>query len=344
MSKPVLFSVHEINFEAKRFSKDHDEPVQPINIWSLFKIISKYNFFDYSYPLSENTLISKLKLIEFDDKNKFIKLLVVISDTKARNRSYTDTTTGKTRLTNKKKSEGDDARVHVVIKMNKDNLTAIMAIERERGSRINHNLLRILLDRSFDFIYENNKDKKEIIDLFSEDHPSGFKEDDGSFTRLPKKIKCNIENVFSDEVLNAFKQGKISDLELIHTSQVTKTDQHSSFVRKFSSFHFEVDPLIIPDKVTEPKEIQKTIIGKISTLWNDTFGKETPIPLDQHKYRISYKDDYGKISTYTYTPAEALDMTLAKTIQIDPKTFTHIEWKELPEINSSLCSRAYTKL
>lgn len=78
MSKPVLFSVHNIRFEAKRFSKDHDEPIQPINIWSLFKTISKFNFSDYSYPLNDNTLISKLKLIEFNDDNKSINLLVVI--------------------------------------------------------------------------------------------------------------------------------------------------------------------------------------------------------------------------------------------------------------------------
>ncbi|MFV5524519.1 hypothetical protein VXQ23_07590 [Acinetobacter variabilis] len=344
MSKPVLFSVHNIRFEAKRFSKDHDEPIQPINIWSLFKTISKFNFSDYSYPLNDNTLISKLKLIEFNDDNKSINLLVVISDTNARNRSYTDTATGETRLTNKKKSEGDDARIHIIIKPNKDNLTASLAIERERGSRINANLLRILLDRCLDFIYENNNKNTGIIDLFSEDHPSGFKEDDGTFTRLPKKIKCNIENVFSDEVLNAFKQGKISDLELIHTSQTTKADQHSSFISKSSSFHFEVDPLIIPNKVTEPKEIQQTLIGKLTALWDDTFGKEAQIPLDKHKYRISYKDDYGKTSSYTYTPAESLDMTLAKTFKIDPKTFTHLEWEKLPKINSSLCLRAFAKL
>lgn len=344
MNKQIQFSVHDIRFEAKRFSKDHDEPLQPINIWNIFKIISKYNFSDYSYPLNDNTLITKLKLIEFNDEIKTINLLVVISDKNARNRSYTDTSNGKTRLTNKKSTEGDDSRIHLVIKMNSDNLTANLAIERERGSRINPNLIRILFDRVLDYVYENNKTKTEIIQLFSEDHPSGFKEDDGSFVRLPKKIKCIIENVFSDEVLNAFKQGKIADLELIYTSQTVKTDQHSSFKSKSSSFHFEVDPLIIPNKVTEPKDIQKTLIGKLTDLWDDTFGKESPIPLDQHKYRISYKDDYGKISSYTYTPAESLDMTLAKTFNIDPKTFTHLEWGTSPEINSSLCVRVSTKL
>lgn len=150
--------------------------------------------------------------------------------------------------------------------------------------------------------------------------------------------------MFSDEVLNAFKQGKIEDLELIHTTQITKADQHSAFTSKSSSFHFEVDPLIIPNKMSDPKDIQKTLIGKFTSLWDDTFGKITPIPLDQHKYRIRYKDDFGQISSFTYTPAESLDMTLAKMIRIDPKTFTYQEWKEEPEINTSLCSRIFTKL
>lgn len=187
MSKPVLFSVHNIWFEAKRYSKDHEEPKQPINIWDLFLAISNFKYFEYSYPLNENTLISRVKLIDFDPKKNFLSLLVVVSDTNARNRSYTDTTNGKTRLTNKKKSEGDDARVHIIIKLNKDNFTGSLAIERERGSRINPNLLRILLDRVLEYIFENHQNDKKIKEIFSEDHPSGFKEDDGSFTRLPKK-------------------------------------------------------------------------------------------------------------------------------------------------------------
>lgn len=344
MSKPVLFSVHELRFDAKRFNKDHDEPVQPINIWDIFNTICKYSYVEYSYPLLDSTLISRIRIIELDNDKKIIKLLVIISDLNARNRSYTDSTTGKTRLTNKEKTEGDDARVHVVIKLNPDHFTGLLAIERERGSHINPNLLRILLDRVLEYIYEKNKSNKEIITLFSEDHPSGFKEEDGTFTRLPKRIKCNLQNIFSDEVLKAFKQGKINDLELIHTIQETKTDQHTTFKPKSSSFHFDVDPLIIPDKVVDSREIQTTIMNKLTNLWNDLFTSEQPIPLAEHKYRIRYENDAGKIVSFTYTPSESLDMTLARTITIDSKTFTYLEWKEIPEINHSLCSRVFSKL
>lgn len=344
MNKPNIFSVHDFRFEAKRFDKDHELPVQPINIWNLFEVISKLNFDAYAYPLNENTLISRIKLIESDSKKKCISLLVIISDTKARNRSYTDTSTGKTRLTNKKKTEGDDARVHIVIHLKNDNFSGKLAIERERGSRVNPNLLRVLMDRCLEYIFDENPTNTEVINLFSEDHPSGFKEDDGSFTRLPKKIKTKIENVFSDEILKAFKQGKIEDLELIHTHQITQSDQHSSFRSTSSSFHFEVDPLIIPDNVTSPEVIQETLMQKFSNLWNDTFKSNTPIPLDQHKYRIKYKDDYGEVATHTYTPAETLDLTLAKTVKVDPRSFVLLEWKEIPEINTSLCSQVFLKL
>lgn len=344
MSKPVLFSVHELRFDAKRFDKDHEEPIQPINIWNIFKTISNYSYAKYKYPLLDSTLISRIKLIELDEDKKIIKLLIIVSDLNARNRSYTDSKTGKTRLTNKGKTEGDDSRIHVVINLNSDHLTGTLAIERERGSHINPNLLRILLDRVLEYIYEQNKCEVEIAKLFSEDHPSGFKEEDGSFTSLPKKIKCNLENIFSDEVLNAFKQGKINDLELIHTAQETKTDQHSIFKPKSSSFHFDVDPLIIPDKVVNPAEIQTTIMNKISGLWNNIFESKKPIPLSEHKYRIRYENDAGKIVSFTYTPSESLDMTLAKTITVDPKTFTHLEWKEIPEINHSLSLRVFSKL
>ncbi|MCO8091442.1 MULTISPECIES: hypothetical protein [Acinetobacter] len=344
MSKPVLFSVHELRFDAKRFNKDFDEPQQPINIWELFKTISKYKYSEYSYPLLDSTLISRIRIIELDEDKKIIKLLVIVSDLNARNRSYTDSKTGKTRLTNKGKTEGDDARVHITIKSNPDFLTGLLAIERERGSHINPNLLRVLLDRALEYIYENNKSNKDIINLFSEEHPSGFKEEDGTFTKLPKKIKCNLENIFSDEVLNAFKQGKINDLELIHTVQETTTDHHSTFKPKSSSFHFDVDPLIIPDEVVDSGEIQTTIMHELSGLWNKVFKSEQPLPLAEHKYRIRYENDAGKIVSFTYTPSESLDMTLAKTITVDPKTFTHIEWKEIPEINHSLCLRVFSKL
>lgn len=344
MSKPILFTVHDIRFEAKRFSKEHDEPKQPIDILDLFKNIANFKVDEYSYPLHDNTLISKLRLIEVDIKKRLISMLITVSDIKARNRSYTDSRTGNTRLTNKSKTEGDDARIHIIIYLADDNLTGKMAIERERGSRISANLLRVLIDRCFEYIYENNSSDSNIIKLFSEDHPSGYKEDDGSFKRLPKKIKCKIENVFSDEILKAFKQGKISDLELIHTHQVTKTDHHSSFISTSSSFHFEVDPLVIPDNIKAPEAIQKTLVQKLTDLWNNTFQSSVPIPLDQHKYRIKYKDDYGQIATYTYTPAESLDMALAKTIKVDHRSFTYLEWKERPEINSSLCLNVHMKL
>lgn len=344
MNKPNLFSVHDFRFEAKRFDKNHEEPIQPIDILDLFKKISTVKFDGYSYPLNDNTLISRLKLIEINEDKKFISLLVIISDINARNRSYTDSSTGKTRLTNKTKTEGDDARVHIIIYLNNDNFSGKLAIERERGSRVNPNLFRVLCDRCLEYVYEKYSKNSNILNLFSEDHPSGIKDEKGNFTKLPKKIKAKIENVFSDEILNAFKQGKIEDLELIHTHQITKADQHSSFRSTSSSFHFEVDPLIIPDNVTNPEVIQNTIMQKLSALWNDTFDTPAPIPLDQHKYRIKYKDDYGHSATHTYTPAETLDLTLAKMVKVDPRSYTPLEWKEIPEINSSLCLQVYLKL
>lgn len=344
MSKHVLFSIHDFRLDAKRFSKDHDEPLQPINIIELFKGISQLNYSEYSYPLNDQTLISRIKLMEINESKKYINLLVIISDKNARNRSYTDNSTGKTRLTNKTKNEGDDSRVHIVIQVSDDSFSGKLAIERERGSKVNPNLLRILVDRTLEYIYENNATNATVLKLFSEDHPSGFKNEDGSFERLPKKIKTTIDNVFSDAVLKAFKQGKIEDLELINTDQVTKTDQHSSFHRTSSSFHFEVDPFIIPNEVSSPEEIQTTLVTKLTNLWNSTFKNSTPIPLDKHKYRIRYKDDFGEIVSHTYTPAETLDFTLAKTIKIDQRTFTPIDWKETPEINSTLCLQIFLKL
>ncbi|UOH17208.1 hypothetical protein [Acinetobacter sp. NyZ410] len=344
MSKPVLFSIHDFRFNAKRFNRDLEEPVQPIDIIEVFKEIAKLNYSEYNYPLSEDTLISRIKLIEINEAKKYISLLVIISDKNARNRSYTDNSTGKTRLTNKTKNEGDDSRVHIVIHTNNDKFSGKLAIERERGSRVNPNLLRVLIDRSMEFIYENHKTQPDVLKLFSEDHPSGFKDENGAFQRLPKKIKATIDNVFSDAVLNAFKLGKIEDLELIHTHQVTKTDQHSSFHSTSSSFHFEVDPQVIPNEVTSPEEIQTTLVTKLTHLWESTFSKSTPIPLSEHKYRIKYKDDFGEVVTHTYTPAETLDFTLAKTIKIDHRTFTPIDWKETPEINSTLCLQIFLKL
>lgn len=338
MSKPVAFSVHDFDLEPKKL-KAFDKPKEHVKVWDYLKTIESYNDFPkYIYSLNKGKLLVHLKKITLDQKKKQANLLLVISDKDARDRSFTDTDTGTTRLTDKKANEGDDCRIHLVFYM-VSRYKAILGIERERGCGVHANLVRVFLNNLIEFIRE----KAPELSLYQEDHPSGFKNDDNTYVQLHRTVICNIENRFSNEILNAFKMGRINNLQLIYKETHNQTDNLPFIRRKKSQLHFEVDSQFIPNKVTDQDLIQKTIKKRLNNI-SDWFKAEKNIPINEQTYRIEYSDEQGYDHNVTYSPSEGLDLLFAKTFKLDPKVFKFEAWEKEPKINSSLCERALIEL
>ncbi|HAV5317767.1 hypothetical protein ABTP12_14805 [Acinetobacter baumannii] len=336
--KPVQFSVHDFDFSPKKV-KDFDKPKEPIKIFELFETISNYsNYKDYVYSLRKGQLLVHLNKITIDKKKKQVNLLIVLSDKDARDRSYTDFTTGKTRLTDKKTHEGDDSRLHLVFYVNSTYKTTL-GIEKERGSGINPNLVRVFINNLIEYIRSN--DPK--LPIFYENHPSGFKNDDGTYKKLHRSIDCNIDNRFSSEILSAFKMGRINNLQLIYKETHTNTDNIPYLTRKKSQLHFDVDSQFVPNNVTEDDQIQKTIKHRLNEI-SEWFTTRKNVALVDQTYRIDYTDNQGYDHDVSYSPSEGLDLLFAKTFKLDPKVFKHQPWETEPKINLSLCERALVEL
>ncbi|TMS40553.1 hypothetical protein [Acinetobacter lwoffii] len=338
MNKPVAFSVHEFDLEPKKL-KDLHKPKEHVEIWDYFAAIESYkNFEKYIYLLHKGQLRVHLRKISLDKSKKQAKLLIVISDKDARNRSFTDTETGDTRLTDKKETEGDDCRIHLVFYV-VSKYKAILGIERERGSGINSNLVRVFFNNLIEYIRENEPD----LPLFYEDHPSGFREKDGSYIQLHRTVTCNVDNRFSNEILNAFKMGKINNLQLIYKETHNQNDNLPFIRRKKSQLHFDIDSQFIPNQITDQTAIQNTIKQRLNKI-SDWFKTEEHIPISEQVYRIEYSDDQGYPHNVTYSPSEGLDLLFAKTFKLDPKVFKFQAWEKEPKINDSLCDRALIEL
>lgn len=338
MNKPVAFSVHDFDLEPKKL-RNLDKPKEHVKVWDYFKTIASYKDFPkYKYSLNKGRLLVHLNKITLDQKKKQANLLLVISDKDARDRSFTDLDEGITRLTDKKVNEGDDCRIHLVFYM-VSNYKAILGIERERGSGVQANLVRVFLNNLIEFI----RDKAPELPLYQEDHPSGFKNDDNSYAQLHRTVICNVDNRFSNEILNAFKMGRINNLQLIYKETHNQTDNLPFIKRKKSQLHFEVDSQFIPNKVTEQEQIQKTIKKRLNDI-SEWFKTEKNIPIVEQTYRIEYSDDQGYDHNVTYSPSEGLDLVFAKTFKLDPKVFTFEAWGTDPKINLSLCDRALIEL
>jgi hypothetical protein len=341
MASSIVFSFHELYFQPVSVEKDLSAQKTNIPIKILFKKIEAWDIEEFNYPFdnnNKNLALRDLKFVKRNyDESAYIQFLLVLTDKQARDRSLTDTVTKKTRIVKKTDNEGDDTRVHVVMRVSPTNPDlAYVAVERELGSGIGSEKIRLFFNKILESMRKSESPPPEDS-LFLMENANGVKEGD-VFKKIAIKIQTHISNVFSEEALQAIKNGRVDDLVLINDQVVKSSDQNSVFNQTQSEIHYSVSPTIIPLKTVKNEEIQSIFSARIEAL-GKLLQKEKGIPLEDQKFKLRYKNQNDEPKTVSFDHRNNLELALIKKVSIPVDSFEHQPWDEVATLNSSLCTK-----
>lgn len=316
MASDVIFSFHELRFQATALSASADKPVSMHSVLSVFQKIAQWNsVLPYSHSTAQNTIKFVMPVVRISEDSRFIDLLFVLTDPNRTDRTLTHLDTGATRATARDDREGHDFRSHVVLRLSNthpEKYTALMAIEREHGSGITPNKIRIFLDKLLD--EARLRGTPDWAAFFTEPHPSGS-QTNGQPDLLKFKMRTHIESIFSEDVLKAFKDGRVKDIVLHNTKHMDIPDSNGKFRQTKSEMVFKVNS----DIIRAESDDYDSMLGDFSEAFNGltkSVFDTRKIPVLDQKFTIHYQNEYGHERTAHYDPCDTLDLALVKKIPI----------------------------
>lgn len=339
----TIFSFHELGFQSQAISHKSDQPRRVYTVAEVLEYFSKNDIEKYTYASGKDADQARqcysLPVLK-KQEDGYYDLLFVVNDKDVKDHSLTNPSTKKTRVNPRAVTEGYDIRAHVGIRIHPTNpYKAFLAIEREAGLAAER--LRVFFNRFLES--KRLVTTNEQSSFFFEDHPAGYKKDDGKPVRLQGKVMASVESIWSDDLLNAFKEGKINDVVLINKEYMDDIDTHGVFNQTQSELHFSVSATIVNQMSTSQEQIKKDVytgFAKLAAMID--FKKK--IPIEKQKFRIKYEDEFEKERTAYLNMAEHLELTLVKRVPIPTSSYVVEPISEVFKLNDSLCNRVRAHL
>tara|TARA_R110002126_G_scaffold38679_8_gene115378 strand:- start:2110 stop:3105 length:996 start_codon:yes stop_codon:yes gene_type:complete len=330
MQRPVIVTHHELTLKIDPIGRKN--PTTPLTKMSIFDVLKKLKSKGYEgkdRKFEKSRFCGLFPIIEVSNSNDRIDLILCLSDKDADNQVVRDFNNIQvTRPLTRKKNEGVDSVVHIVISFKKSNpSTARFAIERKSGLTP-----KLFVDTLNYFVRDLCKS---YPNDFKGVHPTK-RDEKGRPIELPLKLRFVYESVLSDEIIDAFENGRVKDV-LFH-KQIPKSqsiDPAGNFVPKKNTVHLDVKGKLIRQKSETPEDkMQDLKDGFNFMISNDKSLKNTTFTI-----KFKNKDNQSQTAYYDATFDE---FSLAKKTYF-PESIKEPVSQPL-KLNKRLCGKMYLQI
>jgi len=177
---------------------------------------------------------------------------------------------------------------------------------------------------------------------FHANHPDLVMERDGKYRNkgepkiLPFKILFNYDTQFSEEIINAFDNKRVSDISFsqnLPTSQ--KFDQHGYFEQTAVDVHLKL--------TTKPiiKKTSNTLMKKATDIRNAFSSMTQSRNLDQLRFKIQFEDLTGATRTAHYDASDK-EISLSKRHKFPSSLRQAVS--DVASLNTDLCDNIFRKI
>lgn len=335
MTDRLLVTFHKLNAQVLSLSEKTPKPNVAINLIDFFQKFITWGYEGFKYPYSKDRFCGLLGKIEVDPANNTIRLVFVVADAQADPQCARDLTNNKTRLLKRNPGEAADKRVHVVLKVDPNApYLADVGIEHETGvtMRIFTSTLNYLARHAR---LENNLSK----DYFIGEHPIDRYER-GPKKNMPKelgfKVNFKYESILSDEIVDAFINGRIKNVEFLQAPQhQSNWDSQGIFIQDQIKVSLKVNAVTVPSNIKNKHQKETFIKSLIKNLANQHTKLQGVV------FRIKFEDSKGdhRLAQYNtdddefvLVKKEKLEASLRQPMTADVR------------LNGPLCAKIESKL
>ncbi|WP_180055807.1 hypothetical protein [Acinetobacter sp. YH12142] len=335
MSNNLLVTFHKLNAQVLPLSPTGLKPNVAFNLLDFFENLKAWNYENFQYPFSSERFCGLLGVIDVDRSQNVIRLVFVVADKDADPQCARDLATNQTRLLARHNNEAADQRVHVVLKVNPTApFLADVGIEHIRGVSI-----RILMNTLNYLARHARLENPTSKNYFIGEHPTDRFER-GDKIGLPKplgfKINFLYESVLSDEIVDAFINGKVKNVEFSQQPQVAQQwDNQGIFTQNLVRVNLKVSAITLPSNIQNDQQKENAVKG----FFRNLIGQHSN--LQGTLFKIKFEDAKGDPRLAEYNP--------------DDDVFVLVKKDKLPDslrqamtahitLNRPLCDKIQSKL
>jgi hypothetical protein len=337
VSENIIVTFHELNAQVLSLSKDSPRPNNiNLNILDLFENLIAWRYEGFQYLYSNNIFCGLIGKIEVDRPQNRINLVFVVADADADPQCVRDLSTNAIRILHRKTGEAVEKRVHVVFKIDPTMpFMAKVAMEHERG--VSTKILVSTLNYLFRDARVNNTLSKPF---FVGEHPvDRYVRGANAGQPMPLKYKVNFEyeSVLSDEIIDAFVNGRIKNVEFSKPANYTqRLDNQGLFHQDHFTVNLKMQAINIPS--SQPRT-RASLMQYITAPFKELVSNNPD--LAQTTFKIKFLAPSGSTQLAEYdSQTDAFTLVkkawLSKTLR-QPMT-------DVIQLNTVLCDRIFSKI
>jgi len=338
MQQDILVTYHQLIAAAHPLTSTSEvKPEVIVSIFHLFEMIDNNELYKLKYPYLNQSHYGRLSNINIDRTNNRIDLIFSVCDVDAEPSCIENITTEEIRVEERDEDEGLLVRANISLKINPSDAShAIFGIER------NSNISPRAFISTLNFLMLKARQHTDLETEFHANHPDLVMERDGKYRNkgepkiLPFKILFNYDTQFSEEIINAFDNKKVSDISFsqnLPTSQ--KFDQHGYFEQTAVDVHLKL--------TTKPiiKKTSNTLMKKATDIRNAFSSMTQSRNLDQLRFKIQFEDLTGATRTAHYD-ANDREISLSKRHKFPSSLRQAVS--DVASLNTDLCDNIFRKI
>lgn len=339
MSDTIIVTFHQLNAQVLSLSQGSEKPKNiRLNWLDLFENLVEWGYEGFQYPYSSNRFCGLIYNITVDRPSNRIDLVFVVADVDADAQCARNLHDNTTRMLTRNVGEAADKRAHVVFKVDPTQpCIANIAMEHERGvtTRTLVNTLNYFFRHAR---LENTHDTAQAF--FVGEHPTErYVRGDQAGKPKPLEFKINIEyqSSLSEEIIEAFKTGKIKNVEYFRppTTINGTLDDHDFFRQDSLTVHLKVNAITIPTNLQGKNEWLQWAKNPFKELiYNNP-------DLSKTLFTIRFSDPSGGLRSATYDP-QTDEFSLVKKTHLSSSLRQPMTANI--QLNTALCDRMFTKI
>ncbi|MCT8088973.1 hypothetical protein H0920_01945 [Acinetobacter sp. C_4_1] len=338
MQQDILVTYHQLNADAYPLSSTSEvKPEVIVSIFHLFEMINDNELYKLKYPYLKQSHYGRLSNININRSDSRIDLIFSVCDVDAEPSCIENITTEEIRIEERQEDEGLLVRANVSIKVNpNDGSHAIFGIER------NPNITPRAFASTLNFLMTKARQLEDLETAFHANHPDLVMERDGKYRKkgepkiLPFKVLFNYDTQFSEEIINAFDNNRVSDISFLQNLPVAQQfDQQGYFQQTAVDVHLKLTtkPIIKPTSNTLVKKARdiKAVFASMTQSKN----------LDQLRFRIQFEDLAGATRTAHYDASDR-EISLSKRHKFPSSLRQAVS--DVALLNTDLCDNIFRKI
>lgn len=336
MADSIIITFHQLNAQVHSLSPDSPKPQNiQLNWLDLFENLVAWGYEGFQYPYANEKFCGLIDKITVDRNNNRIDLVFIVADVEADPQCARHLVDKTTRLLSRNAGEAADKRIHVVFKIDPAMpFMAQIAMEHERGVTT-----RVLVSTLNYLLRDARLNNSATTAFFVGEHPTERYErgtNAGEPKPLKFKIKIEYTSVLSDEIIDAFKNGRIKNVEYLRPPTTTgQLDNQGVFRQDNLTVHLKVAAQNVPSNANTKAKL----IAWAKSPFKELIANNPD--LNNTLFTIRFSDSDGGHRSATYDP-QLDEFSLVKKDYVrrslrQPMTAD-------VQLNKPLCDRMFSKV